>query len=166
MHDLNTWWTCWMTRANSNTITLILWTNVHSSKNKIIIHLQELIKYCKVMVSNVMQVIKLTKIVPCLIININWVMFPLIKTLGWDFDVCFSVPLFQKIANWCDINHIWAEAQLKFCCCCVDLPLSSPISRWRLNPGSDRRDHEGVRADRTTKEWQLNLKCVWCQCKV
>ncbi len=26
--------------------------------------------------------------------------------------------------------------------------------RWRLNPGSDRRDHEGVRADRTTKERQ------------
>lgn len=32
--------------------------------------------------------------------------------------------------------------------------ISSPISRWRLNLGSDRRDHEGVRPDRTTKEWQ------------
>lgn len=97
--------------------------------------------------------------------------FPLIQFLKYDFDVCcfltksFIRPLFQTIANWCCINHRGKSAQ-NFSC--ASAHISSPISRWRLNPGSDRRDHEGVRADRTIKSDSrcLDLKCVWYQCGV
>lgn len=46
------------------------------------------------------------------------------------------------------------EARLQQNFDCASAHISSPISRWRLNSGSNHRDHEGVRADRTTKELQ------------
>ncbi len=117
-------------------------------RNTIICHHKKnhrLINYCSYACLNVMHVVTLCYT------------FPLIQFLNYDFDVCcfltksFIRPLFQTIANWCCINHRGKSAQ-NFSC--ASAHISNPISQWRLNPGSDRRDHEGVRADRTTKERQ------------